>query len=45
MQRLMTPLDRGKDLVPIALDVGAIGMKVGLKTCRRENALAQGHLF
>jgi hypothetical protein len=45
MQRFMTPLHSSKNLVPLAFDIGAVGVKVKLESCGRENTLAHGHLF
>ncbi len=45
MQGFVTPLHGGKDLVPIALDIGAVGVQMGLESRLGENALAQGDLF
>ena len=45
MQGFMTPFHGGEDVFPIALDVGAVRVKVCLESCRREDTLTNRDLL
>ena len=41
MQDLVATFDRGRDLVPLALDIGAVGVELGIEVMD-ESSLAKG---